>query len=247
MSPRQTQKQKLNETSNKLAQIDQESTVLHFLEEIQCNFSDYFDSNIHKLINFDSLKSGLISKDNLKFYECKEKEDFKKRCTKNSKMLKATEEAEQALLKRQLFNSNDDLTKDLEKMHKSLLSMDEELKLIKNVFGNKETSNESFLDSNNSDFDTNQALTESPKEAASNSNAIRSRRASALAIQVDKLCNKKQQRTSAIVAASNFNNQKTPTQLQKQRSKISNLSGHDLDKIYDSSKKTVCVQIFSNT
>lgn len=135
--------------------------------------------------------------------------------SKNSKIIRAIQEAEE-------YSTN--LKSDIkEKVEKNLLSMDEELKLIKNAIDLK-----------------SENLTEKIERSA-----IKSKNSSPLdlkkklPIQINKLCHKKEQRSSAIRAAKNLSFNSTPSQLKQQKEKISKLTGEDLNNLCSSAKKTV--------
>lgn len=133
-------------------------------------------------------------------------------------MTRAIEEAEKFL---------ENLSVDAkEKAESNLLSMDEELKLIKNAVDLK-------LENMNGHSD--KKLNESIK--SKNSSPLDSKKK--LPIQINKLCHKKEQRSSAIKAVKNLTNNSTPSQFKQQKEKISKLTGDDLDKLCSSAKKTV--------
>ncbi|RNA20348.1 hypothetical protein BpHYR1_018341 [Brachionus plicatilis] len=174
----------------------------------------------YKVVFFGGNTTGSVFKDNIKPYDCEEKPEIISKYSKNPKMTRAIEEAEEYLKSFKAFDSKLNENKD-----KNLLSMDEELKLIKNAFD---------LKSENLNENSEKSIDESAKTKISSPLDSKKK----LPIQIDKLCHKKEQRSSAIKAAKNISINSTPSQLKQQKEKISKLSGEDLDKLCSSAKKT---------
>ncbi|CAF0937229.1 unnamed protein product [Brachionus calyciflorus] len=190
-----------------------------------------------KVIFFGGEKeTGTINKEMIKVYECKEKEELKSKSVKNSKLRQAIEEADKSL---SILNQvvTNEFKGDETKNDNSLPSMEEELKLIRNAFDSKleNNTNQEVLNGSNANSETKKekkSVQNSPIDSNKSPNSKR------LPIQINKLCNKKQTRDSAIKAANTLNALSTPTQLKQQKAKVSKLSGEELINYCSSAKKT---------